>query len=142
MPDVVVFPSNTQEVSDVAKVCTDMKVAMVPFGTGTGMEGGCVCTHVSQYPVELVVTVNLISKRVFSLLLGIQGGVSVDLSRMAEIREYQPADFSVCVEPGVTRLALNEYLRGDGLWFPVGVSYFSLARQVYEIIPCFMKKFK
>ncbi|KAF6031617.1 LDHD [Bugula neritina] len=92
IPDIVVFPSNTQEVSEVAKVCTDMKVTMVPFGTGTGMEGGCVCTH---------------------------GGVSVDLSRMAEIREYQQADFSVCVEPGVTRLALNEYLRGDGLWFPV-----------------------
>lgn len=49
-----------------------------------------------------------------------QGGVCFDLSRMDAITELSLEDFSVAVEPGVTRKALNSYLRGTGLWFPVG----------------------
>ncbi|NXQ97929.1 LDHD protein, partial [Sagittarius serpentarius] len=48
-----------------------------------------------------------------------QGGVCFDLSRMDAIAELSLEDFSVAVEPGVTRKALNSYLRGTGLWFPV-----------------------
>ncbi|KFO63094.1 hypothetical protein N302_07021, partial [Corvus brachyrhynchos] len=62
------------------------------FGTGTGLEGG----------------VN-----------AVQGGVCFDLSRMDAIAELSLEDFSVTVEPGVTRKALNKHLRGTGLWFPV-----------------------
>lgn len=39
---------------------------------------------------------------------------------MATISELSLEDFSVAVEPGVTRKALNSHLRGTGLWFPVG----------------------
>lgn len=49
-----------------------------------------------------------------------QGGVCFDLSHMDAIMELSLEDFSVSVEPGVTRKALNSYLRGTGLWFPVG----------------------
>ncbi|RLV62708.1 hypothetical protein DV515_00019027, partial [Chloebia gouldiae] len=49
-----------------------------------------------------------------------QGGVCFDLSRMDAITELSLEDFSVAVEPGVTRKALNKHLRGTGLWFPVG----------------------
>lgn len=49
-----------------------------------------------------------------------QGGVCFDLSRMVAISELSVEDFSVAVEPGVTRKALNAHLRGTGLWFPVG----------------------
>lgn len=49
-----------------------------------------------------------------------QGGVCFDLSRMDAIAELSLEDFSVTVEPGVTRKALNKHLRGTGLWFPVG----------------------
>ncbi|NXT89516.1 LDHD protein, partial [Anhinga rufa] len=48
-----------------------------------------------------------------------QGGVCFDLSRMDAITELSLEDFSVVVEPGVTRKALNSHLRGTGLWFPV-----------------------
>ncbi|NXT45220.1 LDHD protein, partial [Pelecanoides urinatrix] len=48
-----------------------------------------------------------------------QGGVCFDLSRMDAIAELSLEDFSVVVEPGVTRKALNSHLRGTGLWFPV-----------------------
>ncbi|XP_067938754.1 probable D-lactate dehydrogenase, mitochondrial [Watersipora subatra] len=91
-PDVVVFPSCVQEVSALARACTELRVPMIPFGTGTGMEGGVVSTH---------------------------KGVCVDLGKMDEVTGYNPEDFTVSVQPGVTRLALNEYAKGDGLWFPV-----------------------
>jgi hypothetical protein len=49
-----------------------------------------------------------------------QGGVCVNLTHMDRITELNSEDFSVVVEPGVTRKALNSHLRDTGLWFPVG----------------------
>ncbi|KAM8955212.1 putative D-lactate dehydrogenase, mitochondrial isoform 1-T1 [Lycaon pictus] len=48
-----------------------------------------------------------------------QGGVCINLTHMDRILKLNPEDFSVVVEPGVTRKALNTYLRDSGLWFPV-----------------------
>ena len=47
-PDVVVFPTSTQDVSLVAKACTEMRAPMIPFGTGTGMEGGVISGQVTD----------------------------------------------------------------------------------------------
>ncbi|XP_021264582.1 probable D-lactate dehydrogenase, mitochondrial [Numida meleagris] len=91
-PDAVVWPHDVEQLQEMAALCHRHRVPMVPFGTGTGLEGG----------------VN-----------AVQGGVCFDLSRMAAISELSVEDFSVAVEPGVTRKALNAYLRGTGLWFPV-----------------------
>ncbi|KAK2530065.1 hypothetical protein Q9233_006450 [Columba guinea] len=91
-PDAVVWPQAVGQVQELAALCHRCHVPMVPFGTGTGLEGG----------------VN-----------AVQGGVCFDLSRMDAITELSLEDFSVAVEPGVTRKALNSYLRGTGLWFPV-----------------------
>ncbi|KAL9839088.1 putative D-lactate dehydrogenase, mitochondrial [Geothlypis trichas] len=91
-PDVVVWPQAVEQVQELAALCHRCRVPMVPFGTGTGLEGG----------------VN-----------AVQGGVCFDLSRMDAIAELSLEDFSVTVEPGVTRKALNKHLRGTGLWFPV-----------------------
>ncbi|XP_068026225.1 probable D-lactate dehydrogenase, mitochondrial isoform X2 [Melanerpes formicivorus] len=91
-PDAVVWPQAVEQVQELAALCHRCRVPMVPFGTGTGLEGG----------------VN-----------AVQGGVCFDLSRMDAITELSLEDFSVVVEPGVTRKALNKHLRGTGLWFPV-----------------------
>ncbi|XP_075290304.1 putative D-lactate dehydrogenase, mitochondrial [Opisthocomus hoazin] len=91
-PDAVVWPRAVGQVQELAALCHRCRVPMVPFGTGTGLEGG----------------VN-----------AVQGGVCFDLSRMDAITELSTEDFSVMVEPGVTRKALNSHLRGTGLWFPV-----------------------
>ncbi|XP_005403509.1 PREDICTED: probable D-lactate dehydrogenase, mitochondrial [Chinchilla lanigera] len=91
-PDAVVWPQNVDQVSRLAALCYSQGVAIIPFGTGTGLEGG-VCA--------------------------LQGGVCVNLTHMDRIRELNPEDFSVVVEPGVTRKALNTHLRDCGLWFPV-----------------------
>lgn len=91
-PDVVVWPQNVDQVSRLATLCYNQGVPIIPFGTGTGVEGG-VCA--------------------------IQGGVCINLTHMNQITELNTEDFSVVVEPGVTRKALNTHLRDSGLWFPV-----------------------
>ncbi|ELK15454.1 Putative D-lactate dehydrogenase, mitochondrial [Pteropus alecto] len=91
-PDVVVWPQNVEQVSQLAALCYREGVPIIPFSTGTGLEGG-VCA--------------------------VQGGVCINLTHMDRILELKPEDFSVVVEPGVTRKALNTHLRDTGLWFPV-----------------------
>ncbi|XP_028286838.1 putative D-lactate dehydrogenase, mitochondrial [Parambassis ranga] len=91
-PDVVVFPRCVEEVSALAKVCHQHRLPIIPFGTGTGLEGG---------------------------VGAVKGGVCFSLRNMDQVLDLHPEDFDVTVEPGVTRKALNTYLRDTGLWFPV-----------------------
>ncbi|KAM9376416.1 putative D-lactate dehydrogenase, mitochondrial isoform 2-T2 [Pholidichthys leucotaenia] len=91
-PDVVVFPRCVEEVSALAKVCHTHNLPIIPFGTGTGLEGG---------------------------VGAVRGGVCFSLRNMDQVLDLHPEDFDVTVEPGVTRKALNAYLRDTGLWFPV-----------------------
>ncbi|XP_060041150.1 probable D-lactate dehydrogenase, mitochondrial isoform X2 [Erinaceus europaeus] len=91
-PDAVVWPQNAEQVSRLAALCYGHGLPIIPFGTGTGLEGG-VCA--------------------------VQGGVCINLTMMDRILELNPEDFSVVVEPGVTHRALNTHLRASGLWFPV-----------------------
>ncbi|XP_067357710.1 probable D-lactate dehydrogenase, mitochondrial isoform X2 [Channa argus] len=91
-PDLVVFPRCVEEVSALAKVCQKHQLLIIPFGTGTGLEGG---------------------------VGAVEGGVCFSLRNMDQILDLHQEDFDVTVEPGVTRKALNAYLRDTGLWFPV-----------------------
>ncbi|XP_035498599.2 probable D-lactate dehydrogenase, mitochondrial [Scophthalmus maximus] len=91
-PDVVLFPRCVEEVSALAKVCQRHRLPIIPFGTGTGLEGG---------------------------VTAMQGGVCFSLRNMDQVLDLHPEDFDVTVEPGVTRKTLNAFLRDTGLWFPV-----------------------
>ena len=91
-PDAVVFATSTQDVIDVVEICRTHQVPNVPIRTGTSMEG-----HVNA-PF---------------------GGISVDMSRMNKILDVHAEDLTCTVEPGVTRKQLNEYLRDQGLMFPI-----------------------
>ncbi|KAF6716438.1 putative D-lactate dehydrogenase, mitochondrial [Oryzias melastigma] len=91
-PDVVVFPRCVEEVSALAKVCNKHNLPIIPFGTGTGLEGG---------------------------VGALRGGVCFSLRNIDQILDLHPEDFDVTVEPAVTRKTLNAYLRDTGLWFPV-----------------------
>jgi D-lactate dehydrogenase (cytochrome) len=91
-PDAVVFAETEAEVSEIVRLCAEARVPVIPFGTGTSLEG-----HVNA-PF---------------------GGISLDLSRMNRILAVHEADLDCTVEPGVTRKALNDHLRDAGLFFPV-----------------------
>ncbi|XP_005108354.1 probable D-lactate dehydrogenase, mitochondrial [Aplysia californica] len=92
LPDVVVFAESVQHVSEVSKLCNDNVVSLIPFGSGTGLEGG----------------VN-----------ALEGGVCLDVTKMDEIIEVNAEDFDCTVRPGVMRIGLNNYLRDTGLFFPI-----------------------
>jgi D-lactate dehydrogenase (cytochrome) len=91
-PDAVVFAESTEDVQDVVRVCADHRVPVIPFGTGSSLEG-----HLNAP----------------------SGGISVDLSRMNRILAVHAEDLDCVIEPGVTRKQLNAYLRDSGLFFPI-----------------------
>ncbi|MFC4276954.1 FAD-binding oxidoreductase [Achromobacter aloeverae] len=92
LPDAVVFALSTEEVAAFARICNEYRVPVVPYGAGSSLEG-----H----------------------LLPVQGGITLDLSRMNAVLALNAEDFTVTVQAGVTRKQLNEEIRDTGLFFPV-----------------------
>lgn len=91
-PDAVAFVRSTSEVSEVVRICRRHHMPVVPFGTGTAMEGGVNAT---------------------------QGGLSVDMSLMNKILSVSAQDMDCTVQAGVTRKQLNDHLRDQGIFFPI-----------------------
>ena len=92
LPDGVVFALSTEDVAWVARHCHKHKVALIPYGVGSSLEG-----H----------------------LLAIEGGISLDLSGMNQLVSVNPEDFTATVQAGVTRKQLNDEIRNTGLFFPI-----------------------
>ncbi len=91
-PDAVAYPTSTAEVVRIVKTCAAHDCPVIPWGTGTSLEGHS---------------------------LAVRGGVTVDMSRMDKILHVNAADMDCAVQPGLTRQALNTELRATGLFFPV-----------------------
>ena len=91
-PDCVCFAHSTEQVQAVMKLCSEARIPIIPFGTGTSLEG-----HIQA----------------------VEGGVSLDLSEMKGILEINDEDLDCRVQAGVTRVDLNTELRYTGLHFPV-----------------------
>jgi D-lactate dehydrogenase (cytochrome) len=91
-PDGVVFAESTRDVADAVCLCAEYSFPVIPFGVGSSVEG-----H----------------------LLAVKGGISIDLGRMNKVLSVNADDLTVTVQPGVTRKALNEEIRGTGLFFPI-----------------------
>ncbi|MEZ5591428.1 MAG: FAD-linked oxidase C-terminal domain-containing protein [Gammaproteobacteria bacterium] len=91
-PTAVAFAHSTEEVSEIIKRCAKYKAPVIPFGTGTSLEGHVVALY---------------------------GGVSIDVSQMKEVLRVSPEDLDCTVQAGVTRKQLNEHLRDTGLFFPI-----------------------
>ncbi len=91
-PAAVVFAESTQDVLDAVKLAGQYSVPVIPFGVGTSLEG-----H----------------------LLAVQGGISIDVSRMNRVLAIHAEDLTVTVQPGVTRKQLNEEIKSTGLFFPI-----------------------
>ena len=91
-PDAVAFPNTTEEVAEIVRICAAHKVPVIPYGTGTSLEG-----HIAA----------------------LNGGVTIDMTGMKEVKRVSVADMDVTVEAGVTRKELNAHIRDTGLFFPI-----------------------
>jgi D-lactate dehydrogenase (cytochrome) len=91
-PEAVVFAHSTDEISRIVRICNETRTPIIPFGTGTSMEGHITAPH---------------------------GGVCIDVSEMNKILAVHAEDLDATVQPGVTRKQLNTHLRDTGLMFPI-----------------------
>lgn len=91
-PSAVVFAQSTQDVADAVKLAAQFKVPVIPFGVGSSLEG-----H----------------------LLAVQGGISIDVSRMDQVLSVNAEDLTVTVQPGITRMGVNNAVKSEGLFFPI-----------------------
>ena len=92
LPDAVVFAQTTEEVAEVVKLCSSHDVPIIPYGTGTSLEG-----HI----------------------LALRGGVTIDLTQMNKVVAVHAEDQTATVQPGVTRKQLNQEIKDTGLFFPI-----------------------
>ncbi len=92
LPDAVVFPTSTEEVSNIVALCARHRTPVVAFGMGSSLEG-----HVNAT----------------------RGGISIDLTRMTRVLRLSPDDLDITVEAGLTRLKLDAHLKNTGLMFPI-----------------------
>ena len=88
----VVFPETNEEVSKILTLCNKHKIPVVPFGTGTSLEGNVV---------------------------GNEKGITISLEKMNKILTVNADDFDCRVQACVTKEQLNDYLREDGVFFPI-----------------------
>jgi D-lactate dehydrogenase (cytochrome) len=91
-PDAVAFAESTEEVAEIVRICAAHKCPVIPFGTGTSLEGHVAALH---------------------------GGVSIDVAGMAQVLEVNAEDQDCRVQAGVTRKQLNTHLHNTGLFFPI-----------------------
>ncbi|WP_295852602.1 FAD-linked oxidase C-terminal domain-containing protein [uncultured Xylophilus sp.] len=91
-PAAVVFAESTADVADAVALAARHAMPVIPYGAGSSLEG-----H----------------------LLAVQGGISIDVSRMNRILRIDSEDLTVTVQPGITRKQLNEQIKDTGLFFPI-----------------------
>ena len=92
LSQAVVFPETNEEVSKILKLCNEHKIPVVPFGTGTSLEG-----HV----------------------VGNENGITISLEKMNNVISVNATDFDCRVQANVTREQLNESLKNKGVFFPI-----------------------
>jgi D-lactate dehydrogenase (cytochrome) len=91
-PDAVVFALSTAEVAEIVKLCSQYNTPVIAFGAGSSIEG-----HI----------------------LAVEGGITIDVSRMNAVLSVNSDDLTATVQTGVTRKQLNNEIKDTGLFFPI-----------------------
>ncbi len=91
LPDVVVFPRTTEEVSEILKLANENLIPVTPRGAGTNVSGGSV---------------------------PIMGGIVLCTTKMNRIVKIDKENLVAVVEPGVVLQEFNIALAKEGLFYP------------------------
>jgi glycolate oxidase len=91
LPDALLLPHSTEEVSHVMRYCHQNSIAVTPRGAGTGLCGGCVALH---------------------------GGVVLSMQEMKRLLEVDKVNMTATVEPGLLLMEFSALLEGTGLFYP------------------------
>ncbi len=91
IPDLVVIPSTTEEISAVMAIANEYGIPVTPRGTASGRTGGSI-------PVR--------------------GGISLALHRMTRIIEFDEGNMMITVEAGVRTIDVYNFCAEKGLFFP------------------------
>jgi len=91
IPDVVIKPRSSEEISAILKICNQHKIPVTPRGAGTGLSGGAL-PHL--------------------------GGVLLSLERFNTILEIDERNLQVTTEPGVITEVLQDTVKTKGLFYP------------------------
>ncbi|KAI9039175.1 FAD-binding oxidoreductase [Aspergillus affinis] len=92
LPVAIAYPTSTEDVSEIAKICHKYKMPMVPYSGGSSLEGNFSAPH---------------------------GGMTIDFGLMNKIIELHEGDLDVVVQPSIQWMELNEKIKDSGLFFPV-----------------------
>lgn len=96
VPSCILYPESTEDVSNILKVCNNLKVPVVAFGGGTSIEGQTLFMNPDS-----------------------DVSVSLDFNRMTSVVEFNEEDLDITVQPGLGYIQLNDFLRSKGIWFPL-----------------------
>jgi len=92
LPDAVLYAESTEDVASAVRLCQAHRIPIIPYGAGSSVEGQ---------------------------LIAVQGGLSLDLSRLNQVLAIRRDELSATVQAGVTRKQLNDALKDSGLFFPI-----------------------
>ncbi|CAL5866458.1 uncharacterized protein PFLUO_LOCUS666 [Penicillium psychrofluorescens] len=92
LPVAIAYPTTTEEVSEIAKVCHKYKMPMIPYSGGSSLEANFSAPY---------------------------GGMTIDFAMMNQILDMHEADMDVVVQPSIQWMDLNEKIKDTGLFFPV-----------------------
>ncbi|GFF37335.1 D-lactate dehydrogenase [cytochrome], mitochondrial [Aspergillus udagawae] len=92
LPVAVAYPTCTEDVVKIAKVCHKYRMPMVPYSGGSSLEANFSAPY---------------------------GGLTIDFAMMNEILEIHEDDMDIVVQPSIQWMELNEKIKDTGLFFPV-----------------------
>lgn len=91
LPDAVISPRNTQEISEIVKICNEYKIPIIPRGSGTNLAAGTCPTS---------------------------GGIVLVFNHMNKIIEIDESNLTITVQPGVITQTLISEVEKRGLFYP------------------------
>ncbi len=109
LPDLVIFPENSEAVSNILKIANEERIPIIPRGAGSGFTGGS---------------------------LPINGGIVLCMTKMRKIIEIDDNNLIAILEPGVITETLQKEVENLGLFYPPDPSSLKFSTMGGNVAEC------